>query len=291
MRNVIDLRSRKSVRRDHTRVKQQGRRSPLRVRRRRRLLVYSFLAIFALFGVAAGASALTYHPRLTVDSLEITGLTEVPQRLVRAYAEVALRSGAHPFISNENIFLYPKAAIAESLTENIPRIKSASVARSSLLAQAVRITVEERQEKALWCNAATCAFMDESGFIFAPAPLDLPLVRFFGGLERPEQPIGQTFLKNDIGRAFELLSRLEAAGYRGESFRMADASDFEIRLKDSFVVKGVLSADPSLIVKNLELVLSSSALRGRQHKLDYIDLRFGNRIYYKFQGKPVSEIE
>jgi hypothetical protein len=35
----------------------------------------------------------------------------------------------------------------------------------------------------------------------------------------------------------------------------------------------------------LELVLSSDALQGKEGQLEYIDLRFGDRVYYKLRGQ------
>jgi hypothetical protein len=34
----------------------------------------------------------------------------------------------------------------------------------------------------------------------------------------------------------------------------------------------------------LQLVLSSDALTGKESELQYVDLRFGDRVYYKLQG-------
>ena len=46
----------------------------------------------------------------------------------------------------------------------------------------------------------------------------------------------------------------------------------------------VFGEDPTILVKNLTLILDSDALRGKENLLEYIDLRFGNRMYYKFSG-------
>ena len=39
------------------------------------------------------------------------------------------------------------------------------------------------------------------------------------------------------------------------------------------------------MVRNLQLVLSSNPLNGKASDLQYIDLRFGNRVYYKLKGE------
>mgnify|MGYP001565319663 CR=1 FL=1 len=37
------------------------------------------------------------------------------------------------------------------------------------------------------------------------------------------------------------------------------------------------------VVRNLELILSSDALQAKLDSLDYVDLRFGNRVYYQLK--------
>jgi len=44
-------------------------------------------------------------------------------------------------------------------------------------------------------------------------------------------------------------------------------------------------------VKNLELVLSSDVLKGKTDALEYVDLRFGNRVYYKLKGQKQQSVE
>ena len=38
-------------------------------------------------------------------------------------------------------------------------------------------------------------------------------------------------------------------------------------------------------MKNLQLVLSSGPLKGKDSELEYVDLRFNNRVYYKLKGE------
>ena len=57
-----------------------------------------------------------------------------------------------------------------------------------------------------------------------------------------------------------------------------------------FEIRASLKGDPGKLIRDLELVLTSDELRGKESRLEYIDLRFGNRVYYKVEGEaPTSD--
>ena len=80
---------------------------------------------------------------------------------------------------------------------------------------------------------------------------------------------------------------------------MQNEQDFETRLSalsgsektGGFAVRASFGNDGEAVVKNLQLVLSSDVLRGRESELEYVDLRFGNRVYYKLKGREQQSAE
>lgn len=166
-----------------------------------------------------------------------------------------------------------------------------------------------------------CYAMDDGGFIFAEeGGLGTSTTQyvFEGGLPAGRQgiatstdstpstssgqagppqanPIGQTFVRAHLPGLVSLLQLLGQAGFnpRGASVWSDLASpeasqgdqDFSIPLLEGFVLKASFGQDANTLVKNLELVLSSETLRDRENELEYVDLRFGNRVYYKLRGE------
>jgi len=57
--------------------------------------------------------------------------------------------------------------------------------------------------------------------------------------------------------------------------------DFKVSLLQRFALRASFGADADTLVRNLQDVLSSDTLRGKENKIEYVDLRFGNRVYYK----------
>ena len=308
--------------------------SPVRSRRRRTRLIIAFILLIMIAGAGYGVSWMSYLPQYSVSSVTVEGANTVPTKLIYDYIETRLYTGVHPFLSKDNIFLYNPGALQREIVGFFPRIASASVSRSSLLATAVTVTVQERQPFALWCSDATetdCYEMDNTGFIFAQAPApaapialaastasstsasSTPVVSvpqagkqyvFLDGIGTSTQlsasstasstpphksPIGQTFVGAHIPGIIALLQILGQAGYTPTGASVENAQDFWVPLTQGFYIKASFGEDPENIVSNLQLVLSSDALAGRAGQLEYVDLRFGDRVYYKLQGSVETQ--
>jgi cell division septal protein FtsQ len=134
---------------------------------------------------------------------------------------------------------------------------------------------------------------DEGGLIFAATDRsgkpELPYV-FYGGIET-DPVIGSVFLPEQLRGVLDLLQRMREARFIPVSMRVLDGQDYTIALSNGFTIKASFGQEIDTIVHNLELVSVSPALRGKEASLEYIDLRFGNRVYYKFRGvdEPTEE--
>jgi len=81
-----------------------------------------------------------------------------------------------------------------------------------------------------------------------------------------------------------LLQLLQESGFRPIGAEVENTQDFSIPLEKSFSIKASFGANGEDLIKNLTLVLESERLKGREAEVEYIDLRFGNKVYFKFKG-------
>ncbi len=258
----------------------------LRVRRRKQRLLYAVAALVLLGGIVGGLGFLSHAPRLTITDVSVQGAVETPRDAVQNSVESALATTRWKIFSNANIFLYPRTSIEKNLTAAFPRIKSVAVARPSLLAQAVTVSIEERKPYATWCTD-TCFLMDDKGVVFATSTgeqVEIPW-QFSGGLIPHEPVVGQTFLEGRFTDAVHALTVLKDAGYEAESFTVDNETDFSIQLKNGPVIHMLFGHDAEQSVRDLSLALDADSVRGKLTELSYIDMRFGNRVYYKFKDK------
>ena len=295
---------------------------PLRAKRRRTRAMIAFIILLLIGALMYAVHWASYAPQFSINSIFVTGVQQVSGQVVRQYVETILDDGSYHFLSRKNTFVYPRGTIEKAVVGFFPRIKSAKVSHASLLATSITVTVVERQPFALWCEGANdpdasvgtptlrrgCYLMDDEGFIFAPLEVrshsGLPAgagpltgfapkaasstnmqYLFSGGLASSTSPIGQTFVRAHLPGLVALLQLLGQAGFEPGGASVDSAQDFSVSLARGFAVKASFGKDVSALAKDLQLVLSSDSLRGKEAELEYIDLRFGNRVYYKLKGE------
>ena len=168
--------------------------------------------------------------------------------------------------------------------------------------------MSERTEKYTWCgltlpeeaslgtNAQKCYFLDEDGYIFDEAPYFSGEVyfKFYGDvLINADNPLGAHFLKENFKQLVFFKNVLLDIGLKPAELYAGNDGDIEIFLsKGAFAAikpKIMLKADSNFqnAAENLEAALNTeplqSDLKNKYSSLLYIDLRFGNKVYYKFR--------
>lgn len=275
--------------------------STLRARRRRLRFVYGLGILLFIAAAAYGLSYVSYLPRYTISSVTISGTNEVPPALIQAFVESVLYNGRYSYLSRQNIFLYPQLQIETAIVQYFPRISSAQITRSSTFATSIHVSVNERQAFALWCASAassvqsatqTCYVMDNDGFIFADAPTDATTTStgyvFSGSISTSSAQtnmIGRTFSPGHMPGILALFKLLAQAGFTPEGATVQSDQDFAVPLSQGFSIYASFGESAGTLVNNLQLILSSAPLQENQSDLEYIDLRFGDRVYYKLKGQ------
>ncbi len=295
---IVDLRKGQPVRREapsRPPQRESERRSPLRTRRRKVRLIIAAVILILCLALAWGTRMLSYHPQLTIQTISVEGAERVPPEVVISYVTTLLDDGRFHFLARRNIFLYPKSALANAVATNFPRIASAHVSRESPLSTNLIVRIEERDPFSRWCAepevdmSAACFWMDSNGFVFAEAASEergANAYVFTKGLTLGgEWPIGETFSPGHIPGILAMLRYLENADFKPTGASIENDQDLFIYLEEGFFIKASYGQDAAQLARNLELILESDALRGKATNLDYIDLRFGNRVYYKMKGE------
>ncbi len=296
-RNVLDIKraasSRAKAQRQMTPLLQRPVR--LKTRRRRKQILMFCICILCAAGVVGGLGAASHYEKFAIKDVSVTGADRIaPESLTAAVHSALQETGFHLF-SRTNMFLYPKSLIESDLSKEFPRIKAVSVARQSLLASAVVVSVKERDAFALWCpstiaaashgagdSSEKCFVMDAGGFIYADAG-DSPSTAyiFHGGLLPNTETIGQTFLRGRMQDALSLLDALAKAGFKPQGLSVDSEKDFSVRLDGGPLILASFDMRIDDIIRNLQTALDADGMKDKFVSLEYIDLRFGNRVYYK----------
>ena len=260
--------------------------SRLRLRkRRRRVRVFVILFVFFLL-VLSGLVGLTYWPALQIKDVAISGAQTLSPSTLQAFVRERLAGEYWYVFSKSNIFLYPKKQIAADLTKAYPVLASADVHANDF--QSIAVNVVEREPRALWClQDGRCYFMDENGVVYGDAPTfsEPVYLSYYGsttGNALPKQfltPAEFQALSALVDAIAQKLSGEKVAGVAVDAQR-----DVRINFTDGFILIFALGDQGGDVFERLTLALTAEPMA--THKLgdfEYLDLRFGDKLYYKLR--------
>ena len=267
-------------------------------RRRKIRTIKLGITVVVIAFVAVGIVWLSRIDEVNIKTVSIIGNSAVTKVQLEAVVEKQLR-GTYAFLfPRSNILLFPRNSITAGVVNVFDRIFNAEIVVED--PQTIKLIVRERQPFALYCGdtfidthetLGHCYFLDEGGFIFAKAP-DFSGNIFFKYFGTPEtdseetshEPLGLEYMPLEKFRSVTLfLGSFEELELEPTSFTRLDGVDFKVRFKDgSYILFGGEQALAS-VLDNLQSVFESEVFEQRDNvQLDYIDMRFGNKVYYKF---------
>lgn len=260
----------------------------LAARRRKRRILLGVLAAVLCSLLIGGVIYLTHLPQFMIQAVEIRGAHDVQETVIKRYVLSVLDDGRMHLFSPRTIFAYPKITISAGLREQLPRLATVAISRPSLLSTTLIINVTERSPYALWCTGvekSVCYDVDASGFVYAQTDLATTTgyVTLLGGVLKPEDPLRLYVAPEHFTEVKDLLSGLTSAGYEAHTLSILTGNDLEVVLDNDLHVRGSFDLSADEMIANLALSMNTDSLRAKEGTLDYIDLRFGNRVYYKFK--------
>lgn len=259
-------------------------------RRRKRILI--FFAVLALTAVV-GLVSLLHLRTFRIETVTVEGTESIEQTKIEGDIRGQL-DGTYMFIiPRDSIFFYSKDRISRYIKETYPEIQQFSVKLTS--PNEITVSIEERKPVGVWCeggDSAKCFFIDEKGVLFQTAPSITGSVyfKYEGMLESgtSTNPLLATFLPEF---QFKKLNEF-AAGIKSRreftpiGFVRTKDSEGSVVTAEGVLLRIALNKDLDAVAINLTSALNASSLKdpGVRSTLEYIDLRFGNSLYYKLRG-------
>jgi cell division septal protein FtsQ len=248
-------------------------------RRRNSKFFKTILALFSLGVIILSLSFISKSSFLQIEKVEVTGNavtnTADIESLVFSHLE-GLHAG---LFSKGNIMLYPKNEIEETVRQNFPRIESLSLSANTLTS--IKMALRERGPHALWCKGASsqCYFIDSSGFIFASAPTFTSGVYLvYRGDIVKEEPLGQTFLPQQFKALSLFVGEVNTIGFPASEIKVLSDGDIEITTAQGKLIASI-KRDLVVTAENLRLFWEEN--KNTLTRFSYIDMRFGNKVFYK----------
>ncbi len=276
----------------------------LRKKRNKKLFRYG-LVFFVFISLVALLSYISHRPQIRISKIELSGGVLVTQDEIESKALTGMSGSYLWLFPKNNSFLYSKTRLEDYLMDNFKRIDTISIRRKNLKTLVIDIT--ERKPVAMWCEGVptdvqpsgskdvlssperTCYFIDQNSTVFANAPHFSGDAYFrYYGLILNDNPIGKEYMASSrvftelsgfIQKTKDLLLQPQYLVAKNDGqFSLFVAGGGEIM----FDMKESLSKTSDNLVALLRvpaLQLNSDGVL----PVEYIDLRYGNKLFYKLK--------
>ncbi len=274
-------------------------------RKRRNKMIKKAVFFFIIFAIVIGIlSYISSVRRLNIVGVEISGNNIVDTDVIRTAVDDELAGKYLWLFPKTNILIYPKNGVKNELADKFKRLKDINLSITNRNILSINLT--ERSGKYIWCGETLnqdstpeieqCYFLDDEGYIFDRAPYFSGEVyfKFYGEVKLNDgDPTGSYFFKDNLKDVVAFKETLESMGVKPVALYKEKNDDIKILLsKENKLPKNpeiLFKTDSDLekIAENLKSALDTEPLKTefktKYSSLEYIDLRYGNKVYYKFK--------
>lgn len=234
-------------------------------------------------------SQLSMLPALRIGSIEVVGTHVLKEGDVGRAVQEHLDGHYLSLFDKTNMLLYPRGTIEESIRDTFPRVQDVHVEteeRTRLF-----IDISERESVGRWCRDDACFLIDADGFIFARSTDTASSSHVFrGNLEGISDPIGRWFLfPEEFEQARVFIDFLDMKELAVQEFHVLQDIHYEAVLESGTRIILDPRKTYETMQKNLFFALEGEPLRDvNLETVDYIDVRFGNRIFFKEHEEEIN---
>lgn len=195
-------------------------------------------------------------------------------------------SGSWWRIPKDNYFLISEADATGYLQQRFPGLKS--VKADKKFPDGLEIGAKDREKAITYCGATKCFYADEEGIIFEEAP------EIYGGINLTikdnsgremkigDKAIGPKFITfaQKISRIMNKEANIGLVSFQINSY---STTDLTAVTSEDWQILFDINMDSAGQINALKKVLDEK-IGDQRGRLEYIDLRIGNRVYYKFKN-------
>jgi hypothetical protein len=268
---------------------------------RLRLIILLIILFISLVGALSYFSA---NQKILINKVVITGNSIIDSSDLEQSVNEKIVGRYFGLFARANFLIYPHSKIYKSLIKEFPRIESLSVKREGF--HTIHITIVERAGKYLYCGVIVpenkdqvgenCYFINNDGYIFDKAPYfsgDIYFKYYVDLSGDNSNPLGlQVFIPSRFHEIARFIDEVEGLGFKPIYLVRSSLGQYSLYLKSagSNLNPKILfkeENDLNTIFDNFGTAMGekefANEINSKYDTLSYIDLRFTNKVLYKFQ--------
>jgi len=257
-----------------------------------------FRFVFLVF-IASLSYIIFFSPFLEIKKVYLEGVVELKYDDVYQKIEGLLNEKYFRIIPKDSFIILPSEKIKSELQNNFKKISAVEVEK--IFPDKIRVKIVERKALLIWCSAGPCYIIDENGYAYI-------------GVDFESDEIKQNNLLSVVdnsGRSIDMKEKILNIGYM--EFLISIKDDFEketdIKITNEYQTGSRMAEEAWVMTEEGWRILFSSGLpledsittlktfleketdQDNRSKLDYVDLRAKNRVYYKFKDESQENTE
>jgi hypothetical protein len=265
-----------------------------------KIITYSIILFICVLGISIASRIKA----LNINNVIVSGNKVVDSASIEKVVKNNLNGHYLGILPKTNFIIYPKNKIKIDLQNDFKRIKDITLNNENI--KNLEININEYEGKYLYCgnvipelnskDTQKCYFMDNNGYIFDEAPYFSGEIYFkFYGLVNSitENPSGNYYNNEIFAKLIEFKTLIEKMDLKPTYIWLNNQDEIYVSLSKN----GKMEINPIIILKkdsnlekmaeNLKAAIITEPLKTKLEKnyedLKYIDLKFGNKVYYKFE--------
>jgi cell division septal protein FtsQ len=253
-------------------------------KRNKKIKIWIF-SIFALM-LLVGFVFWMRHPSLNVKEIEIVKNSFSKSENIQAKVSDVLGGDILFLIPKTNALLIPRSETEKTLKEEFPEIEKINIDLDGL--SQISVEIYEYEPKIILQSEDKKFFVNKEGNIFLEEPMIHSydsLLLFKKDIENVE--VGWNVIDPDFLEDLnELKDSLEKIDLKVKKITYKEADVYYIETNKGFELLISDSDDLKESFENVKTILENGALDTENLDLvDYVDLRFGNKVFYKLKGE------
>jgi hypothetical protein len=270
---------------------------------RKRLSILFFILFICIFGALAYFSP---NRKITINKIDISGTNIINEQDVNDLALKDLSGRYLHLFYRANSFIYPHDKIYKDLLYQFPRIETLKVSIDKV--NTLKIAITERAGNYLYCGESipevkseigeNCFFVNNDGYIFDKAPYFSGNVyfKYYIAMNKDENnnlwPMSAQMLKvDDFHKLASFIDKVKVIGFKPVYIVLNKDNEYVLHLDNKDIDSKIIFNNNSNfddVFENLSIAMKkpefAQQINSKYDSLLYIDLRFKNKVVYKFSS-------